>query len=95
MITRDKVYIAGHLDGQRYAGYLASDIDDIHLNIKPRHMAEILKDYKKRNFDHDISIQKLHEVFRRMIDDFDKVYDENVELKRLLELANAEIIGKQ
>jgi hypothetical protein len=90
MIITERIYREGFLDGMRYSGRLIEDVADEDLVLNPVCVADIAKYFNKRHYFEEGSsdMEKFHTFMRNMVLDVNRLYDENIELKRLLAIAN-------
>jgi len=90
MTSREKLYKRGFLDGMRYSGHLLDDVPDEDLELSPYLQRTIMESYFERdNLDGEVPrVEKLHAIFRDLVLDNNRQYEDIEELRRLLGEAN-------
>lgn len=88
-MTTEDIYKDGYLDGMRYSGTLLIDVADDNLVLSDKLKREIQNDYDKRQYDE----LKRNLFIKRAVEDVNRLYKENEDLRKLLREANLLRVG--
>jgi hypothetical protein len=92
MMTFERIYREGYLDGMRHCGFLLEDVSDEELTLGAPLLVDITGGMRLRGYskEGDSDIEKLHAFYRRLILDVNRQYEEINELRDLLDESNRE-----
>lgn len=83
MITIERIYRDGFLDGMRYSGHLLADVPDEDLTITHTCETAILQELRKRSYfmEEEDAAVKRHKFIRKMVTDYQELHDAHERLK--------------
>ena len=81
-----EIYTDGFLEGMRYSGHLLHDVPNEDLSLTNECKNYISKTYRENHFlTYETSSRKRYSFIKRLVEDCDRLYEENQELKSRLD----------